>query len=394
MYFSRLFSGLVVRSSFFCFSLGLLLCTVSVAASAQENASAARRGLMNPDISANALFLYTNSNRSNMYDSSSGNGELNGMSLQEAEVQLLSDVDPYTRLNGVLSVHQEAPVSPARSGEWKIEPEEFYVESIALPLVTLRGGKFKAAFGRHNMMHTHAFPFVDQPLVNQVFFGDEGLNDVGLSAATLLPVGWYSELTAQILSGRTENESAFNSRSTNANVYVAHFKNLFDLTDDLTLEFGLSDAYGSNEPRDPQQPPATGVSNLYGSDLTFKWRPSEGGKYHALIWSTEYMNRQVNRSLYTNHGVGYASWLQYQFAQRWWVQARSEYVQAREKDPSVTNAPAEFQRKYSALVGFFPSEFSGARVQYSYLEDGRETPEHKVYLQLNFTIGAHPAHSY
>ena len=355
-------------------------------------ATAAHRGLMNPDISANVLMLYTNSSRGNQ----SSSAEQNGPSVQEAEVQFLSDVDPYTRLNVVLSVHQDpiADGSTARSGEWKIEPEEAYAESIALPLVTLRAGKFKAAFGKHNQMHTHAFPFVDQPLVNTAFLGGEGLNDVGISAAVLLPIGWYSEITGQVLSGKTETDQAFNSRSTNDNVYLLHLKNLWDVSDDLTLEFGLSDAYGKNEPRDTTIAPANGNTNLYGGDLTFKWRPANGGKYHAMIWSTEYMNLSANRSSSFDRGQGYASWVQYQFAQRWWAQVRSEYVENNETDASVKNYGPAFQRKYSALVGFFPSEFSGARLQYSHLVDQVVGAEDKIYIQLNFTIGAHPAHMY
>ena len=98
-----------------------------------------------------------------------------------------------------------------------------------------------------------------------------------------------------------------------------------------------------------------------------------------------------------NQAEGYASWLQYQFTQRWWVQMRYDYVQAWESavTSDALDLPA-FQRRVSALLGFFPSEFSGVRLQYSQNIDGQvdTAPEKKIYLQLSFSIGSHPAHSY
>lgn len=337
----------------------------------------------NPDASINGLFLYKNGNRGNTSDSQ----DPNGPSLQEAELQFFSDVDPYSKLTALFSVHQE-------SGEWKFEPEEFFAETLSVPGVILKAGKFKAAFGKHNLLHTHAYAFIDAPITNTVLFGDEGLNDVGVSAASLIPVSWFSEVTFQILSGRTEGQDYFNSKSPNDNVAVAHFKNLWDLTDDLTTEIGASGAAGKNEFTVNNQL-QSGKTIFTGLDLTFKWRPSVGGKYRALIWSTEYINRQIERPGATkNDGQGIATWLQYQFSERWWAQARGEYLKVTDSD-SIDPLPiAPHQRKYSALVGFFPSEFSGFRLQYHYFDDSRVTPEQRLMLQANFTIGAHPAHAY
>jgi hypothetical protein len=356
-----------------------------------------RIGIMNPDISINALMLYTNTNRGNYISSS----ERNGPALQSADLLFTADVDPYSKLTAVFGVHQEAATPREREDEWKIEPEELYVESLEIPSLLLRAGRFNAAVGKHNMLHLHAFPFVDAPLVNSSLLGDEGLNDVGLSAAWLSPLPWYMELTAQILSGRPEKDATgtayFNNGSANASVHLLHLKNLFDLSDSLTAEIGLSGIKGSNEFPDEASINQIGATSFWGADLTFKWRPIEGGKYRSFVWSTEYLNRRINRPTAYNQAEGYASWLQYQFARRWWVQARSDYVQAAESavTPEALDLPA-FQRKVSALIGFFPSEFSGVRLQYSQNIDGKVDmdPEKKIYLQLNFSIGSHPAHTY
>ncbi|MCB0412555.1 MAG: hypothetical protein KDD22_08525 [Bdellovibrionales bacterium] len=331
----------------------------------------------NPDIGVNLLGLYQ---RGTELSDDRTVVPHNGFSLQEAEIQFTSDVDPYSRATALFSVHQEDG-----SEEYAIEPEEIYLESISLPWITLKAGKFKTAFGKHNQLHTHAFPFIDAPLVYQYLLGGEGLNEVGVSAAALIPVDWYSEVTLQALGA--SNEQLFASPQSGDIAGVIHLKNLWDLTDDLTFEFGISGTSGKNQYHL--------TSSAYGTDLTFKWRPSEKGKYHALIWSTEYLrgNRDGFVDSNTNETRkelgGVASWVQYQFAQRWWVQGRYEYV-GLPRDPEYG-----LQDKQSYLIGFFPSEFSGFRFQYDKQYFGsRDHTDHTFSLQYNLSIGAHPAHAY
>lgn len=360
---------------------------------------------MNPDIGANALLLYTNSNRGN-YLLDSNASDRNGPSVQELEVSFISDVDPYSRLRLNFSSHQEMPTSgpiPRNGGEWKFEPEEAYAETTHVPYVTLKVGKFKALLGKHNDLHTHAFPFIDAPLANAVLLGDEGLNDVGVSAAYLAPLSWFSELTLQLFSGRPETSPGgvdyFNNGSANASVQVAHWKNLVDLSDSLTGELGVSYAQGTNEATDANGRGQIGDTDFLGADLTFKWRPVEGGKYHSLAWATEALQRKIYRPLSSNIGQGIASWIQWQMDERWWLQFRADYLEVNDTDtaksPAYNDQVAPFQRRYTALLAFNPSEFSGFRLQYSRNYDaGQPDPEQKIYLQFSYTIGFHPAHSY
>jgi hypothetical protein len=330
-----------------------------------------RGNAFNPDISVNTLFLYRNGNRGNL----ATDANPNGFSLDEAELQFTADVDPYLRAVSLLAVAKD----PA-TGEWKIEPEEAYGETLQVPSVTLRFGKFKAAFGKYNTLHTHAFPFIDNQLINTTLLGDEGLNDVGASASALVPINWFSEVTVQVLQAQSQ---PFQSTSPNSNVVVARLKNLWDLNDDTTLEWGLSGSKGPND--------LLTQTSLWGTDLTFKWRPSAGGKYSAIVWSNEYMNGTKNLnpegSIRTHGG---ATFIQWQFAQRWWIQGRAEYVDVLD---TTVGAPA-IQRKYSGLLAFLPTEFSAIRLQYDQRLDGLATPEQRFLVQLNLSIGAHPAHAY
>lgn len=367
------------------FALILTVC-ISLSAQAAENSASPSRGkAFNPDISVNFLGLFQHGTQ--LSDARTAVPR-NGVTLQEAELHFSSDVDAYFRAQAILAISQE-------NGETKygIDPEEVFLETISLPYVTVKAGKFKMAMGRHNQMHTHAFPFIDAPLIHQRLLSDEGLNEKGVSASVLLPTSWFSEFTFQGMS--LDNEALFNSQTAGDWGGLARLKNLWDLNDSTTMELGFSALGGNNM--------LGRKSSVLGGDLTFKWRPTSGGKYKALIWSTEYLLGQreafaADRTIGANTVSestktlgGGASWLQYQFAQRWWAQLRYEYV-GLQRSSRFTQQIAD---KQSVLLGFFPSEFSGLRVQYDRIHDrARARRDYGVAVQYNVSLGAHPAHAY
>lgn len=357
------------------FSFCLLFCTQTHAQT--HGIMSSQQKSFNPDIGVNFLGLLQ---RGTALSSERSKTPHNGLSLQEAELQFNADVDVYFKAVALFSVAQKSD-----STDFGFDPEEVYVESLSLPSITVRAGKFKLALGKHNQLHTHAFPFIDAPLIQQQLLGDEGLNEVGISTAALLPTVWYSELILQAFN--PSNETLYNSRSSGDVGGLARVKSLWDLTDDLTLELGASGTTGENQ--------FGRTSTALGGDLTFKWRPSVGGKYQALIWSTEYLDGKRLGQKNSDTGEeqeqlgGLATWLQYQFAQRWWAQVRHEFV-------GLPRAQAlSSQNKQSALIGFFPSEFSGVRLQYDWLRNhSKDKAEHTIAIQYNISIGAHPAHAY
>jgi len=344
---------------------------------AQVPAHAATGKPFNPDLSVNFLGL-AQSGTSYSNDRTVANSH-NGLQLQEAELQILSDVDPYFRANALLSISQQDGKT-----DYGIDPEEVFLESISLPYITVKAGKFKMAMGKHNQLHTHAYPFVDAPLINQRLLGSEGLNENAVGVSGLIPTPWFTELTVQGFS--LANSNLFNTYNSGDIGGLAHLKNLWDLNDDATVELGFSGAEGKNS--------VNQMASILGSDLTFKWRPAEGGKYHALIWSTEYLYGQrpgladASGNSQRNLG-GLGTWLQYQFGERWWAQGRYEYVGVQR------SAALPVATKESALLAFLPSEFSGFRLQYDWIQDRARTQnDHTIAFQYNVTIGAHPAHSY
>jgi hypothetical protein len=355
--------------------------------------------VFNPDISVNFLGYARKSNL-NTGDSIGRTTDVhNGFTFQEAEMQFFADVDPYFRANALFSLSPGADAESidtssgtptlVKTSSFGLDPEEVFFESLSLPVVSVKVGKFKTALGKHNTLHTHAFPFVDAPLINQDLLGAEGLNDTGVSVSSLVPyVSWYMEVTAQAINN--SNEILYNSPNSGDVAGVVQLKNLWDLTEDSTVEWSTYATQGNNQ--------LGSTARVWGSDLIYKWRPEIGGKYQALIWGNEYMSGSspgsgfvVGPSDAQTNGDrldGLASWLQYQFAERWWAQVRGEH------EGFTRSGTLPVRNKESALLAMNPSEFSQFRIQYDHLTASNQPTEHAVTLQWNITIGAHPAHSY
>jgi hypothetical protein len=322
----------------------------------------------NPAISVNGLLLgtYTDQGRDD-----STREVKTGLKVQEVELFFTANIDTY--LFSALTIAFEGD---------EVEIEEFISSLIVTNNLSFRAGKFFTPFGKHNLLHTHLFPFIDAPLINEEILGEEGVNEVGVGMGLLLPTSWFSEIIFQFLEG---DNSLFQGPLNDDFLYLAHWTNLVDLTDDLTAELGGSFAYGRNDQ-------VTGPYNhtiLAGADLTFKWRPAGRELYRTLIWQTEFI--QSSRDVIKK---GIYSLLQYQFARRWWAQGRYDFFMIPRDTVGGGGEVAQKKNRYSALLAFKASEFSALRLQYNFLDQSIAENEHQVLLQLNFTFGSHPAHNY
>jgi hypothetical protein len=353
---ASLFPGRCVRSPI-AVVLVLLFCSPAFT---QRPSSMGLSPDSNPAISVNALFLGVASSDDERISENS-----DGFQVQELEVQFSSLVDPYWKADFILAL-------PEGEG---IEVEEGFVRSLGLGgNMQLQIGKFYAALGRHNLLHTHAFAFLDAPLVNERLLGEEGLNEAGISLSWLTPLPWFAEVTGQVLDGRNEH---FASNEGKDLLYLGHLKSFHEIGDATTVEVGLSAAAGANS--------TGGKSSLHGIDLTFKWHPLGASTQRDLIWQTEYL-RSDDDSHLGQVTDGLYSMVQVQFARRWWLEGRLDVME-------IAEARSGRDWRGSALLALVPSEFSSVRLQYSRLHTDRNDAN-QLLMQLNVTIGSHPAHRY
>src|SRR6266496_5066405 len=151
--------------------------------------------------------------------------------LNETEISLQATVDPYIRADFFLSFGRD-PVT----GKYGVDVEEGYLTTLSLPAqLQLKLGKFREAVGRINPVHAHALPFIDMLNAYVNYFGEEGLNDEGLSLSWLIPnKKFYQEIVFQATSGLSESP-IFYRGDNNRFIYLGHFKNFFTLSDNATF---------------------------------------------------------------------------------------------------------------------------------------------------------------
>lgn len=348
----------------------ILMLQFSFALNAQGLSQNARGNKFNPSIGLSALTLFKNNNADSHSD---------GFSLQEIELQLSSDVDAYFRAEATLAFHpkeEDESEEDEHAHGFNVEPEEVFVETLATSGYTIKIGKFYSQFGKYNAFHTHALPFIYRSKIQNEMFGEEGLAQTGIGISLLIPVGWFSELTFEAT--QPTNEELF-SDAHRSLAYNFKVKNLWDLSDALTLEWGLSGLGHKNHDHGAMEDSLA----MLGTDFTFKWRPTQNGKSASLLWSTEMISKnKTGESSKNNWGV--TSFIRKQFSQRWYLQGQYELL---DEKISTDNSYA-----YSALLGFIPTEFSAIRLQYDHLDEDQVIK--RISLQLNISIGAHPAHVY
>ncbi len=231
--------------------------------------------------------------------------------LNETEMSFQSVVDPYIRADFFVSFGRD----PA-THKYGVSIEEGYLTTLSLPAkLQLKVGKFREAVGRINPIHPHALLFIDLPNAFVNYFGEEGLNDEGASLSWLLPnKAFYQEFIFQATSGTGESPSFFRGDN-NSFLYLGHLKNFFTLTENATLEIGLTGITGPND--------SSRNTNIAAADFTYKWKPVQLNTYKSLTWQSEifYSNAKYASNKMHN-SFGLYSFVEDQIAKRWFLTGR------------------------------------------------------------------------
>ena len=292
------------------------------------------------------------------------------LQLDEAEVSFQAVVDPYARADFFLAASPEG-----------LEIEEGFLTFSALPGgLLMKVGKLKAQFGKANTLHSHTMPWVDQPLVvKNLLGGDEGLNDSGISVSKLIPNSLlFLEATGEIYQGQNE---LFTSHERSNLAYVGRLRGYRDVSEAANVDVGTSFAYGHN---------AVGpdfTTRVIGVDATVRYRPLRRAIYRRFIGRTELMWSRQGQEAGDANAFGMYGSADYQFARRWFAGARYDWSERAYDSSLVDKGP-------SALITYWPSEFSQIRGQYRRTRYAEGVTANELLFQFLFSIGAHGAHTF
>jgi hypothetical protein len=363
------------RSAFACIILLATSLSAPERASAQGGTTASgTSNELNPAISFNGLFVgrWIEGSLAHEHEGhekhAHGAPQNDGIQAQEFELAMTAVVDPNFKAAAFVA-YEPFPDGP----EAALAVEEAYLQTTSLPQgFGLRAGRFLLPFGRHNRIHIHQYPFIEAPLVSRELIGAEGAGDVAVEASYSPPVPWYLNLVA--VGGDGAVEGIFDAGRSDL-ALLGRVENLWDLSEAATLEWGLSYLRGPLE---------EGHLSFYGSDLRVKWVDVRKTHGHAFVWESEVIGRTAPG---TEDDIGLFSIARYRMSRRWWI--GGGYSLLSEGAPAETT-----DHELKGQVAFAPSEFSALRLDVVWTNPEEGDSRLGALLQVNFTIGAHPAHGY
>ena len=229
---------------------------------------------INPDISLIGTFnTFTNFN-----NYSPDKGKLI-FETPQMELFVESYLNPYAKAAGNISY----------------EDEEFLVEELyanivrGLPLdMQIKAGKYLVGFGKLNTVHPHAWPFLNRPLYQQIYFSPEGFNDIGFDFSFILPTeSFYSSIDLGIFKGdgigRAEDPAASDFKDIRGNtpIVVGRLGSFFSISNFSNLEVGLDASYGIHSKLNITssangRPVTESLNYTYaGIDFKYKYKPDK-----------------------------------------------------------------------------------------------------------------------
>ncbi|HMZ26057.1 MAG TPA: hypothetical protein PLM37_01920 [Elusimicrobiota bacterium] len=409
----------------FIYPLLLSLCLALAAGpvAAEPGASwlrAANPGALNPKISVIADFVGQTGTAGDPSQTE------DGFHLREVEIGVQADIDPYARADFFIGGMNDAGSPP--------ELEEGYFTLLSLPGgFQARGGKFRANFGRLNMVHPHELPQVDSPLVLDAFLGEERLVSTGFELSRIFaPFELYTEASYALLQdlgataappGHTitvtdqktglpvdlalPEDSPTPPKRLGNFAHVSKIRFYKDLSDTTNVDLGFSGAL--YQPRAVVDGSGAVLQDfdrkkLGAVDFTLRWKPLAQGVYRSAIWRTEILYTDQSLARLLNpvdgseeapaariHRRGGYSYVELQPAKRWRAGLRGDYAE----DPTVRSKDTpHIARAIAPYVTFTLTEFNRFRIQWTRKDLPGNEKENLGFLQWTVVLGPHGAHAF
>ena len=339
---------------------------------------------LNPDIGVTGTVQAKSTQSS---EDTEGNDTI---ALKELELNLAQVVDPYSRLDAIISFNDNIEAQ-------NVDIEEAYYTRWGLPLgFTGQIGKFRSKIGKQNLQHLHQLDTTDYALVIRDFFGEEGLASSGARLQNNIPNPWDIpiEVTGEILRGN--NGPSFSGISRRP-IFNAHLKTFFELNKDANMELGWTTLFGDeNAPVIELDGDGNEVSvirpggqgrygvKVFGGDATLNWFLPEGKK--VKFQNELYFQNRSNLVHVNDDPWGFYSLLDYKFSPKFSAGIRFDYL-----EPLDVTGQHGQTTGVSPYITFWQSEYADFKLQFSHLEpqNGGGKSDNMVFLQADFLIGAH-----
>lgn len=353
-------------------------------------------GALNPAISVIGNFV----GRGDSQRVSNGDGDRisNKFNLREAEIDMRAPIDPYA--DGVLiaSLESESP------GKFSASVEEGYVTVKKLPFLDepplglkLKAGRFRPAFGKFNILHTHDLPTTFRSLPTAEFMGEDGFIQNGASGNFFIPTPWDPDssldATVEVLNG---GDVAISSDARARASYLGHLRWFRTFENGHDLELGWSSYFhpAGNDVRS---------ADFHGLDFMYRWKPFRLGEYKSFLFGGELMftrrdyprasepadvERAITlRNLQPGSGkpFGLSLFSQWQLNQR-------TYAGLRWDQTTTLFDPGLKRRSLTPYLSYYLSEFLRARLNYEHRWSDlfTENNRNSIFFELNWVFGSHP----
>jgi hypothetical protein len=316
-----------------------------------------------------------------------------GFSLDESEITLAANVDPFLLANLTISFGADNQASV----------EEAYIQSTALPGgLTLKGGRFFSAIGYLNERHAHNWSFIDMPLPYRALLGKQ-YGDDGAQVRWLAPTPFFLELGAEAFRGDHFPAGGADKNRSGSQTAFIHTGGDFNTSSSWLAAL----SYIHTQAHDRTTEGVAGPDTFSGSDdlgmasLVYKWAPGGNPVNQNLVLSGEYFygrqSGQFDKVAASRDPRGWYVQGVYQVTPHW--SAGLRYATLDRLDVPVLLRGTTFDpfgkspSAVSGLLEYDTSEFGRFRAEYTHdTSDTRSNDE--LMFQYTVVYGPHGAHRY
>jgi hypothetical protein len=288
---------------------------------------------------------------------------------REFEFSFQSALDPFTKTKIFVSLEDE-----------EVEIEEGYFYWPGLPgHLRLDLGKYRQQVGDLNRWHLHALPETEYPLVYQRFLGEHGLEGVGVSVYSALPVSLAGGTHEVWLQGTTSESEPLYAGGRQPTL-LGRVQNFWQLTRSSYGQIGFTATGGNNSEADLR-------SRLLGLDLRFTYRPPEAATRREITFRAEgYRLHSTEAGVSTNRYGTFLD-LQARASRRWVFGLRYDWAEA-------PRGLQDTEWRITPNITWWQSEFVYLRLEGEHRDSDLEGSQNLLTLQAVWAMGPHKHETY